>query len=63
MRALLSVYDKSGVIDLARELLGLGFTLLSTGNTQRLLVEAGIPARSVSEVTGFPEILDGRVKT
>lgn len=63
MRALLSVYDKSGVIDLARELVGLGFALISTGNTRRLLVEAGIPARSVSEVTGFPEILDGRVKT
>ncbi len=63
MRALLSVYDKSGVLDLARALLGLGFTLISTGNTQRLLVEAGLPALPVSEVTGFPEILDGRVKT
>jgi len=63
VRALLSVYDKSGVLDLARALLGLGFTLISTGNTQRLLVEAGLPALPVSEVTGFPEILDGRVKT
>lgn len=63
VRALLSVYDKSGVLDLARELLGLGFTLVSTGNTRRLLVEAGLPALPVSEVTGFPEILDGRVKT
>jgi phosphoribosylaminoimidazolecarboxamide formyltransferase / IMP cyclohydrolase len=63
VRALLSVYDKSGVIDLARALHSLGVELISTGNTQRLLAEAGLPARAVSDVTGFPEILDGRVKT
>jgi phosphoribosylaminoimidazolecarboxamide formyltransferase/IMP cyclohydrolase len=63
VRALLSVYDKSGVVELARSLHALGVELISTGNTQRLLAEAGIPARAVAEVTGFPEILDGRVKT
>jgi phosphoribosylaminoimidazolecarboxamide formyltransferase/IMP cyclohydrolase len=63
VRALISVYDKAGVVDLARELVGLGVEIISTGNTQRLLSEAGLSARAVSEVTGFPEILDGRVKT
>jgi phosphoribosylaminoimidazolecarboxamide formyltransferase/IMP cyclohydrolase len=63
VRALLSVYDKSGVVELARALHALGVELISTGNTQRLLAEAGLPARAVSDVTGFPEILDGRVKT
>ena len=63
MRALLSVYNKSGVVELAQALHALGVELISTGNTQRLLAEAGLPARAVSEITGFPEILDGRVKT
>ncbi|RRR78354.1 MAG: bifunctional phosphoribosylaminoimidazolecarboxamide formyltransferase/IMP cyclohydrolase PurH [Candidatus Viridilinea halotolerans] len=63
MRALLSVSDKTGVAEFARELHALGCELVSTGNTQRLLAEAGLPARAVSELTGFPEILDGRVKT
>ncbi|PDW02060.1 bifunctional phosphoribosylaminoimidazolecarboxamide formyltransferase/IMP cyclohydrolase [Candidatus Viridilinea mediisalina] len=63
MRALISVSDKTGVADFARELHALGCELVSTGNTQRILVEAGLPARAVSELTGFPEILDGRVKT
>lgn len=63
MRALISVSDKTGVAEFARELHALGCELVSTGNTQRLLVEAGLPARAVSELTGFPEILDGRVKT
>ncbi|NTU78469.1 MAG: bifunctional phosphoribosylaminoimidazolecarboxamide formyltransferase/IMP cyclohydrolase [Chloroflexales bacterium] len=63
MRALLSVYDKTGITDLARALHALGVELISTGNTQRILAEAGIPARAVSALTGFPEILDGRVKT
>ena len=63
MRALISVYDKSGVVDFARALAALGVELISTGNTKRLLGEAGIPAAAVSAVTGFPEILDGRVKT
>lgn len=63
MRALLSVYDKSGIVELAGWLHELGVELISTGNTRALLVEAGLPARAVSELTGFPEILDGRVKT
>jgi phosphoribosylaminoimidazolecarboxamide formyltransferase/IMP cyclohydrolase len=62
-RALLSVSDKSGVLDLARELTALGVELLSTGGTANALRAAGIPVRDVSEVTGFPEIMDGRVKT
>ncbi len=62
-RALLSVSDKTGLLPLARELAGLGVELLSTGGTAKALREAGIPVRDVSEVTGFPEIMDGRVKT
>ncbi|HZP66409.1 MAG TPA: bifunctional phosphoribosylaminoimidazolecarboxamide formyltransferase/IMP cyclohydrolase [Rudaea sp.] len=62
-RALLSVSDKTGLIDLARGLDALGVVLISTGGTARALREAGIAAREVSEVTGFPEIMDGRVKT
>ncbi|MCB1008678.1 MAG: bifunctional phosphoribosylaminoimidazolecarboxamide formyltransferase/IMP cyclohydrolase, partial [Acidobacteria bacterium] len=62
-RALLSVSDKTGLVELARGLDALGIELVSTGGTLRHLTEAGIPARAVSEVTGFPEILDGRVKT
>jgi phosphoribosylaminoimidazolecarboxamide formyltransferase/IMP cyclohydrolase len=63
VRALLSVYDKTGIAEFARALHEQGVELISTGNTQRLLAEAGIPAQPVSAVTGFPEILDGRVKT
>jgi phosphoribosylaminoimidazolecarboxamide formyltransferase/IMP cyclohydrolase len=62
-RALLSVHDKSGVVELARALHGLGVELVSTGGTARLLRDAGLPVREVAEVTGFPEMLDGRVKT
>src|SRR6266704_3587960 len=62
-RALLSVSDKTGLIDLARTLTGLGVELISTGGTRKALAEAGLPVRDISEVTGFPEILDGRVKT
>ncbi len=62
-RALLSVYDKRGLPELARGLVGLGVELLSTGGTYRELEAAGIPVLPVSEVTGFPEILGGRVKT
>ncbi len=62
-RALLSVSDKSGLVDLARTLVGAGVELLSTGGTARSLRDAGLPVRDVSEVTGFPEIMDGRVKT
>jgi phosphoribosylaminoimidazolecarboxamide formyltransferase/IMP cyclohydrolase len=62
-RALLSVSDKTGVVELARSLHALGVDLLSTGGTAKTLREAGLPVRDVSEVTGFPEIMDGRVKT
>ena len=62
-RALLSVYDKTGLPALAEGLVGLGIELLSTGGTYRALEEAGVPVLAVSEVTGFPEILGGRVKT
>jgi phosphoribosylaminoimidazolecarboxamide formyltransferase / IMP cyclohydrolase len=62
-RALLAPYDKNGLPELARGLAGLGWELVATGNTERVLREAGLPVTSVSEVTGFPEMLDGRVKT
>ena len=62
-RALLSVSDKTGLIELARALAARGVELLSTGGTFRALREAGLAAREVAEVTGFPEIMDGRVKT
>ena len=62
-RALLSVYDKAGIVEFARELSSMGAELISTGGTLKALKEAGLPVRSVSELTGFPEILDGRVKT
>jgi phosphoribosylaminoimidazolecarboxamide formyltransferase/IMP cyclohydrolase len=62
-RALLSVSDKSGLVDFARGLHSLGWELLSTGGTARALREANIPVQDVSEVTRFPEMLDGRVKT
>lgn len=62
-RAILSVSDKSGVVEFARGLAELGWELLSTGGTARLLREAGIAVRDVSEVTGHPEIMGGRVKT
>jgi len=63
MRVLISVTDKTGVAEFARELAALGADLISTGGTARLLREQAIPVRDVSEVTGFPEMLDGRVKT
>ncbi len=62
-RALLSVSDKTGLIDLGRRLAAAGVALLSTGGSARALREAGIAVTDVSEVTGFPEIMDGRVKT
>ena len=61
--ALISVYKKDGVVELARRLEKLGYGILSTGNTARVLREAGIKVKEVSEHTGFPEIMDGRVKT
>ena len=57
------MHDKTGVVDFARGLAGLGVEIVSTGGTARLLRESGVPVRDVSEVTGFPEMLDGRVKT
>lgn len=62
-RALISVSDKTGIVELARELTAQGIEILSTGGTMRALSEAGVPVTSVSDVTGFPECLDGRVKT
>ena len=61
--ALISVSDKTGVLDLARALADLGFRLLSTGGTARMLSDAGLAVTEVAQYTGFPEILDGRVKT
>ena len=63
MKALISVSDKTGVVELARALHALGVGLISTGGTAKLLAEQGLPVTEVAEVTGFPEMLDGRVKT
>ena len=63
MRALLSVYDKTGIAEFARVLQAGGVELISTGGTYRALKEGGLDVRQVSELTGFPEVLDGRVKT
>jgi phosphoribosylaminoimidazolecarboxamide formyltransferase/IMP cyclohydrolase len=62
-RALISVSDKTGLLDLARALAGYGVELISTGGTSGMLRAAGLQVRDVSEVTGFPEMMDGRVKT
>ena len=62
-RALISVYDKSGIVEFARVLADLEVEIVSTGGTSKLLVSNGIKVREVSDLTGFPEILDGRVKT
>ncbi|HET9131637.1 MAG TPA: bifunctional phosphoribosylaminoimidazolecarboxamide formyltransferase/IMP cyclohydrolase [Terriglobia bacterium] len=62
-RALISVYDKTGVVEFARGLAALNVEIVSTGGTHKLLSSNGIPVREVSDLTGFPEILDGRVKT
>jgi phosphoribosylaminoimidazolecarboxamide formyltransferase/IMP cyclohydrolase len=62
-QALISVSDKHGIVDFARELAGLGVNILSTGGTAKLLRDAGIKVTDVSDYTGFPEMLDGRVKT
>ncbi len=62
-QALISVSDKTGIVELARALAGLGVRLLSTGGTARLLTDAGLAVTEVSAHTGFPEMLDGRVKT
>ena len=62
-RALVSVTDKTGVVDFCKGLVELGYEIISTGGTKRVLDEAGVKTLGISEVTGFPEILDGRVKT
>lgn len=62
-RALISVSDKTGVLEFARGLSGLGFQILSTGGTAKLFAENGIPVTAMEQVTGFPEMMDGRVKT
>src|SRR5690606_36620191 len=63
MRALLSVWDKTGIVELAGRLHEIGFELISTGGTLRAIVDTGIPATAVSDVTKSPEMLEGRVKT
>ncbi len=63
MNALISVSDKTGIVELARALHELGVRLISTGGTARLLADQGLPVTEVAELTGFPEMLDGRVKT
>ena len=62
-RALISVSDKRGVVDLARGLAQLGIEILSTGGTAKALTAAGVAVTLVEDFTGFPEMLDGRVKT
>lgn len=63
MRALVSVSDKTGIVDFTKELAALGIEIISTGGTYNKLKEAGVPAIEISELTGFPECLEGRVKT
>ncbi|MDP1685003.1 bifunctional phosphoribosylaminoimidazolecarboxamide formyltransferase/IMP cyclohydrolase [Hydrogenophaga sp.] len=63
MRALISVSDKTGIVELAQSLHSLGVSLISTGGTAKLLADKGLPVTEVAEVTAFPEMLDGRVKT
>src|SRR5947209_1113994 len=62
-RAILSVTDKTGLVDFAQKLAGMGVELISTGGTAKLLRDSGIAVKDISEITGFPEMLDGRVKT
>ena len=63
MKALISVSNKTGVVEFARNLISLGFEVISTSGTMKCLREAGLPITNISDVTGFPEICDGRVKT
>lgn len=62
-RAIISVSNKKGIVTFAKQLAELGVEIISTGGTKRVLAEHGIPVTSISDVTNFPEILDGRVKT
>ena len=61
--ALLSVSDKTGIVDFAKGLVALGVTIYSTGGTLKAITDAGIAAKAVESLTGFPEMMDGRVKT
>src|SRR5271170_4450374 len=63
IRALIAVSDKSGIVEFARALSGYGIELVSTGGTRKTLADAGLAVRQVSDLTGFPEMMDGRVKT
>ncbi len=63
MRAILSVSDKTGLVDFAKELAGMDIEIFSTGGTKKSLAAENVPVKSISDLTGFPEILDGRVKT
>src|SRR5262245_31693179 len=63
MNALISVSDKAGIVELAQALHTLGMGLISTGGTARLLADQGLPVTEMAQLTGFPEMLDGRVKT
>lgn len=63
VRAIVSVYDKTGVAEFAKELSNLGVEIISTGGTAKLLKEKGVPVKEISDLTGFPEIMEGRVKT
>ena len=62
-RAIISVSEKRGIVDFAKRLAGMGISILSTGGTARALKEAGIAVTEISDYTGFPEMMDGRVKT
>src|SRR3546814_15274882 len=62
-RALLSVSDKTGIVDLGKALAGKGVELVSTGGTAKALRDAGLTVRDIADLTGFPEMMDGRVKT
>jgi phosphoribosylaminoimidazolecarboxamide formyltransferase / IMP cyclohydrolase len=62
-RVLISVTDKTGILDLARELSAMGAEIISTGGTARMIRESGVPVKDVADITGFPEMLDGRLKT
>jgi phosphoribosylaminoimidazolecarboxamide formyltransferase/IMP cyclohydrolase len=62
-RAILSVTDKTGLVDFAHKLSGMGVELISTGGTAKLLRDSGVPVKDIADLTGFPEMLDGRVKT
>ena len=63
MRALLSVSDKAGIVEFAKLLEGMGIDIISTGGTAKSLEDAGVSVIGISDVTGFPECLDGRIKT